>query len=925
MKKAFFVPASLRIVVDDSISTDPKTGAERIEIPSPTKLTESTGATNRIKGKVIITATKAVHHATELSIRFRGGLDVDVSGVTHWVTPDVPPSYPVQTSIVDSTVILWRKSGSSDGGGDGATPNKYENGTFEAGEHEFPFVVYLHANAPSATHLSYGRIRYSLKAKLTRSGLSADVTSNSLPLQIFRVRPKNDTITEKLFETRFHKIKVRFSDELALGETQVKVSAEISVKDKEAVGCLAAVKMALVERRCYSCGLPDKSMVYKEENHMGKGAKYKVDNSKDPSKLDGSITSQEMHAKLNFPLAASALEPASHHLPPPIRFSLIVPIEGANLSLKLNELRVSHRLMLTLEMDEEVWGGDPQFSVYVPASVRCFPTVKPREKKGSFSSSHQKVLSSGASFKSIESATSSHERNQIPVPDGLGIMIPGHSLSRAASAENLKPKPIAVAAAERPSAFPVAIQNRIRGQSDPDPDAVLSLSYQAQADAFVPKVTVGSPSHMSGKSYMSSPVSPVDFSWNRGGTPELFHDGASIGSRGSHDHPKRDLMPALDQRSRSNSAGSNVSKDHHANLPLTPKSMDMSPPRSISHPFNSVTTTSQKSSPTLSSSKSMPYMSPSSVPGSLEDKASVGRIRSNSDDAIKSIEESSADSLGSSLSSTKSSPRSQVGLHRQPHIRARSRSGSNSNNGSVTFRGYGAPTASPNISPAHSMSELPESPAPSPIPSIAIVGSDDGSAKSRNPLFKKIPFKKSISNILGSSFSSSSPSVLQTTEAQEEESSFASLPFNTTSSSAVGRRFRPMQDPSKRSVSPLPSRSNSADDDMPPRRSIDSQQPSNKSSERSHLHVHDASSPPRRSFDDRRQNPPDSPDLDRMMPIPAAKNTYKMANAFGIGTWSSSGSIAGKSIGGRATPANGDDEEEGDDWALVDGVYEFKD
>ncbi|KAI8847601.1 hypothetical protein BC829DRAFT_235601 [Chytridium lagenaria] len=592
MKNSLFGSStSIRIVLDDakSVAKDGKAGEmDLIEIPSSKAENfkgrhEDLGISDfasptpaQIKGRVILSLGKQLNHATELSIRLWGSISLDATGVMHWVSPDVHTVQAIKNIVVDNTVVLWRKSSSK-------TALNTASGSFEAGQYEYPFTIHLPGDTPPSINVSYGTIKYYVRARLARSGINPDVCSSTKPLAITRTRAPNMTLQEQEFETRFHRIKVHFPEEIPADAKYVKVSTEISVLDRDAIDCLAAVKLAFVERRAYSCGIPNKKLMYKEETVFGKGAKHAI---KDPrntfeSNRSNGISEQQLHAELNFPLAASRL-PAV--LPPPLRFSMNVPVEGANVSFRTHDFRIAHRLLIRLDMDTTVWGGDRNFKLDIPACVvSVAQNHTPMYKKPSYAESTFSAMGGTSCSASIASGISyisstNTSTDNIKIKDALGIAIPGDAVSRISSAENLK--------ANIHGGHSLMNYRHIDKNMD---ERVEALVDSAQDKC---EFSVGSFSVKAARSLINSPTSPrrtLGLVTSEGKVLRLPQDSVM-------------QMMALRKTSRSRSTSGASSKlGGHVQLPLTPESMDEheSPPRvmMVTPP-----------TPTLHPSKSMPFL-----------------------------------------------------------------------------------------------------------------------------------------------------------------------------------------------------------------------------------------------------------------------------------------------------------------------------
>ncbi|KAJ3208954.1 hypothetical protein HDU67_006467 [Dinochytrium kinnereticum] len=958
MKKVFGSSATLKIVLDGAraVSKDGKGGlVDRIEIPASSKSRNQTddfgisdfasSSASCVKGRVILSLSKPLTRATDLSVRLWGSLEIDASGVMHWVSPEITDVRAVNKTLVDTTTVLWRKSTPNTSLDSLSSASSATGGSFEAGEHEFPFTLYLPGDAPPSVSIPYGNIQYYLRARLSRLGLSSDVTSSTKPLIVARTSIYSGNLLEHAFETRFHKIKVHMLEEIPSSEPAVKVSVDVTVIDRDAIGCLAGVKLLFVERRSYSCGIPHKSLMYKEESNLGKGCKYTLDKSqKGGPALAPNLSNQQLHAAENFPLAASALPTA---MPGPLRITMKVPLEGANVSIRTHDLRITHRLVVRLDMDTEVWGGDRHFTIEIPSSIVAVSHTSPLNKTLAKGSSYAASLagsvgpsfngSCAASIRSGCSASSGAGTEEKGGKDGFGIMIPGHSISRAASIENLR---------GNGQATVMAYTHIDRHNLDERADALLDKSNDGLSDMERSSdFAVGSPSNCLGRSMISSASPPPEeLSWVNGAHLQTGSPTPSI---------KGSFRPTdfSDAQSRSRStSGASGKWNGHVQLPLTPESLDIPVPAAKGDPGNfMLVTPPTPRSPALHPSRSMPYLNGVEKHEGEEKVEAEGRNRSASANeainhqayaflSVDPAEMNLTPFLQGSESSDASLSHRGAYHHgnypaRQPHVRPRSRSGSSTASSNQLFRGYGAPTPSPSASPV-----------PPSSPSLSDISDSAASAnhqphhpeKAIKPSMFKIPLMKSLSNLLSSSTASSeSGSMTNLSYSLSSESGTPSVPFNTTASS------RRLNEQAKRSISPHPPMSGRSLDDLPPRRSIDSQRSMHKATVTKSEHPLKTSvMPPRRSVDEKRGNSSPTPlrkSLDLRPSLESLRPLGKKAAAGGgffrnakVPAQQPTAAVTSvqKQIAADepAIIAVQNQSQAGDaEWELVDGVYEFVD
>ncbi|KAJ3192046.1 Anoctamin-7 [Irineochytrium annulatum] len=399
--------APLSPMLRSYVSTSSLNNQQSVSDSPSLRASPSTSPVVLVTGRVILTLPKQLSHAQELSITITGKLSVHVASVMHWVNPDVGGVQPVTRTLVDRTVVLWSRSAD-------------DPSDLAAGEHEWSFALPVPAYLPPSVELNHGKVEYALRARMARrSTILPDIMSPaamSPALRIVRTRPRpsakvgagssvpssaSSSLTTLVNGSpgsvpvppsyplpgfkevvlkdanNYYRVKVVMPEVVFMEETSVKITLEVGALSRDIIGCIAGVKVFFKEKRSYSCGIPNQATMFKEESPLGKGVKHRIDDTLAEQQRVTAMSSLQLHAEMNFPLAS-----LSNALPTPTRLSLIVPISNdANPSFGHTDLRVSHRLVIRLDMDTNVWGADPHILFNVPVIIA---SAASKVRRGSF-------------------------------------------------------------------------------------------------------------------------------------------------------------------------------------------------------------------------------------------------------------------------------------------------------------------------------------------------------------------------------------------------------------------------------------------------------------------------------------------------------------------------------------------------------------
>ncbi|KAJ3195259.1 hypothetical protein HK101_000721 [Irineochytrium annulatum] len=360
-----------------------------------------------ITGRVILTLPKHLSHAQELSITLTGKLSVYVASVMHWVNPDVGGVQPVNRNLIERTLVLWTRAP-----GDPVD--------LAAGEHEWSFALPVPAYLPPSVELNHGKVEYTLKARMARrSALLSDIVSPAPPLKVVRTRPRlaggkagqssmsgnvgspyasppsslNSITVPPAYPllgfkevvlkdpNSFYRVKVVMPEVVFMGDPSVRIILEVGALSRDNIGCIAGVKVFFKEKRSYSCGIAGQNTMFKEESPLGKGVKHRIDDRVSEQQRITTMSNLQLHAEMNFPLATQV-----NPIPTPTRLNVTVPIASdVNATFAHPDLRVSHRLVIRLDMNMNVWGADPHILFDIPVIVVA-PASKVR--RGSFMDTH---------------------------------------------------------------------------------------------------------------------------------------------------------------------------------------------------------------------------------------------------------------------------------------------------------------------------------------------------------------------------------------------------------------------------------------------------------------------------------------------------------------------------------------------------------
>ncbi|KAI9340689.1 hypothetical protein DFJ73DRAFT_844841, partial [Zopfochytrium polystomum] len=323
----------------------------------PSTLASSSDSSRRphivlLTGKVILSLQKPLTNAEELVLHTRGRISVDVTSIMNFLNPDIGGVQPVTRQLVQHDATLWRR-----------TPQDPKD--LPPGDHEWTFALPLQSILPPSVELQHGRIEYTMKAKLTRKGLSSDISSSPVPIHILRARPRGSVFKESILrdDEKLFRVKANVPEEAFLGDDGLKIILEITPTHPDVIGCLRSVKVFIKEKRSYSCGITGKTTMFKDEAILGKGAKYLIDDT-DESQYSVSVSArQERHAELNFPLAQPINVKAET-----CKLVVFAPLTDANPSITTYDLRVSHRLHIRLDMDPTIYEG-PSVQFDLPLTV----------------------------------------------------------------------------------------------------------------------------------------------------------------------------------------------------------------------------------------------------------------------------------------------------------------------------------------------------------------------------------------------------------------------------------------------------------------------------------------------------------------------------------------------------------------------------
>ncbi|KAJ3411402.1 hypothetical protein HDV05_002282 [Chytridiales sp. JEL 0842] len=347
-----------------------------------------------LTGKVILSLSKPLSSCMALTLHVQGKLWADVTGALQWVGPEIQGVSPVQKVLLDRETLLWKPqetaqpnanaSGSGGGGRAGGGPPV----DLPAGEHEWHFTVCVPATLPPSVWLSHGKIEYSIKAKMSRRGLSPDVSSGWTLFTLVRSRPRKGLGEFKEGSSgaggggQHHhqqhqvwkehqmkdpdgmfKIRVLAPPEGFLGDPSVKMQVEVSILKPELMDCLKALKVYVKEKRSFSCGIKGSQKMFKDESPLSKPAKYPLSPLQFYTTHLSQRSKQILHAEANFPLAVP-----TPTLPPPMKLTVAAPIPDAKPSFLHQDLRVGHRVVIKLDLDTEKYGG-PKVVFEVPLVI----------------------------------------------------------------------------------------------------------------------------------------------------------------------------------------------------------------------------------------------------------------------------------------------------------------------------------------------------------------------------------------------------------------------------------------------------------------------------------------------------------------------------------------------------------------------------
>ncbi|KAI9364375.1 hypothetical protein DFJ73DRAFT_414832 [Zopfochytrium polystomum] len=219
-----------------------------------------------LTGKVILSLQKPLSNATELTLNTSGSSFVDV---THFNSIDSDTTFrPVSSTLLKNDAILWRRS-------------ELDAKDFPVGDHEWSFVLPLQSNLPPSIELRYGKIEYTIRARMSRKGLAPDVVSPILPINVVRTRPKGFPMREVVLKDPegLFRMRLTLPAESFVGDESIAMSTELTPIHHDALGVLRSVKIFVREKQSFSCGFKDKNTMFKMETALGKGAKYSVDPS----------------------------------------------------------------------------------------------------------------------------------------------------------------------------------------------------------------------------------------------------------------------------------------------------------------------------------------------------------------------------------------------------------------------------------------------------------------------------------------------------------------------------------------------------------------------------------------------------------------------------------------------------------------------